>query len=107
MVVVAVAVDLDAAGESVAVGSRLQLAKRDHCADMDPDIGTDAIAELGHQQGQPKHQAVAADEVEQRAVLPLEIDRQHRRLRELDEPGGEGFPGQLLGQSGVPPGDGE
>src|SRR5208337_2766767 len=82
--------------DRTAVGAGRNLGPRNRQTDRRPDGGANAVTKLQDEQREPERQAVPADEMEKGRVLPLEIYRQDRGARLLNETDGKQFPRQFF-----------
>ncbi len=82
--------------DRTAVGAGRNLGPRSRPTDRRADGSSNVMTKLQDKQREPERKAVPADEMEKGRVLPLEIDRQDRGARLLNETGRKQFPGQLF-----------
>ena len=80
--------------EPMAIGSKCGAGNR--LANGRFDCRPNPMAEFADEKRKTERQAVTADEVKQRRVLAFEIDRQHGRLRLLNQAHDELFSRQFL-----------
>ena len=78
--------------ERLGVGEPTQRFVPQDLAEMHLDLGPCAPQRFPEQQREPEGRADMAGDLEQPAVLTLEMDRQDRGLRTLDQPADEGGP---------------